>query len=371
MVPASSPPAQKAKARRVFPPQKKTPALVGIDVGTTAIKVLQLSRHADRLRVDHYAIEPLQPGLVRDKTITSNEPVAQAIERALRRAGVKVKGAAVAVSGSGVTTKVISIPGSLQGLSEDDLQSQVELEAANHIPFPLDEVRMDYDVLGAAKADGMLEVLVAVARNEAVMPLQEAVEMAGLTVEIMDVESLAMESAYRTVAQDRQVGSEERVALVNIGAESVGLTVFQNGQPLYSREQAFNTQDLEKNTRQRGGLSQEEALAQLRNGTHPEGFEEEVIAPFRENLVQSVGRLLQYFYSNTEQHATVQRVLLTGGGARTPGLEAALDDHLGIPAQVVNPLSAMSVGPGVNGRDLTADAPLLFLVTGLALRSVA
>lgn len=348
--------------------KKKTSPIVGIDISSTAVKVIQLSRAGSRFRIDHYAMESIPPGAVNDKVIADTEAVGKAIEQALRRANIKTKLAAVAVAGSGVITKILQIPGTLKSLSEEELESQVELEAANHIPFPIEDVRMDFDVLGPSSTEGFLDVLIAAARNETAVPIQEAAEVAGLTVEIMDVELLALENAYSIVADQLKIPPEDIVALVDIGASVITMNIMQAGRSIYQRQQAFDTKTLENELRRRQGCSQEEALRVLRSGVFPDEFEEGVMEPFRDSLSQNVNRLLQFFYSSSEYNA-VHKILLAGGGANTRGLTETLDDRLGIPSSIANPLASMALGSGLKGPDLAADAPALFLATGLALRS--
>lgn len=349
--------------------KNKSQALVGIDISSTAIKVVQLGRAGGRYRIDHYAIEPIQTGWVNDKVIDPEhaEQVAGIIEKALKRAQIKSRQAVVAVSGTGVITKVIQVPGQV-GMPEHELQAQVELEAANHIPFPVDEVRMDFDVVGPAATEGVLDILLAAVRKETANSVQETAEMAGLTVEVMDVEVLALETAYGVVAQELKIPADDLVALFDIGASGITLTVMQDQHSIYQRQQAFDTRALESELRRQMGCSQDEALTHLRSAEFPAGFESSVLEPFRDSLCQSMGRLLQYFYSTTEFN-TINKILLSGGGAGTHGLPEALDERLGIPTTVANPLASMALGSGVRGQDLATDAPSLFLATGLALRS--
>ncbi len=353
-------------------PSKKTSNLVGIDISATSVKVVQLSKVQTRYRVDHYAIEPLQPEAIVNGIVTDTQVVGKVIDQALKAAGIKGKGtgAAVAVSHAGVYTTTIMVPGTLKD-SDDDIEAQVELEASNHIPYPREDVRLDFCVEGPAKRDdteNFLSVFVAAARTEATQPLQEAVEMADLTVEVMDVEPLVIENSYGVVAEQLQIGDDELIALVDIGATSLSLSVMKGGIGIFRRDQSFNGNQLESELRKRSGLSQEEARAALRSGDFPGDFEESVLEPFRDTLVQLLSRLLQYFYSGSE-YSTVHRILLAGGGANTKGLPQVIDDHMGIPSHVANPLAGMSLGSGIKGADLTADAPALFLATGLALRS--
>lgn len=350
--------------------KKKSSPLVGIDISSTAVKVVQLSRHGDRYRVDHFGIEPLQPGAVTDKTIAETESVGKTIEAALKKAGIRSRAAALAIggSGTGIITKIIQVSGDLKKMSEDDIQSQVELEASNHIPYPIDEVRMDYMVLGPARTEGFLDVLLAAARNESAIQVQEAAEIAGLTVEVLDVEQLAIEKAYSEVAHQLRLSDEDVVALVDIGASMITLNVMRAGRSIFQRQVQFDAKHLEKELVRRMGVSSEEAMLALRNGGYPEEFEEKVLDPYRESLGQHVGRLLQFFYSSSEYN-TIGKLLLTGGGANTKGLPENLEDRLGVTVHIANPMASMSLGSGVKGSDLASQAPALFVATGLALRA--
>lgn len=350
--------------------KKKSSPLVGIDISSTAVKVVQLSRHGDRYRVDHFGIEPLQPGAVTDKTIAETESVGKTIEAALKKAGIRSRAAALAIggSGTGIITKIIQVSGDLKKMSEDDIQSQVELEASNHIPYPIDEVRMDYMVLGPARTEGFLDVLLAAARNESAIQVQEAAEIASLTVEVLDVEQLAIEKAYSEVAHQLRLSDEDVVALVDIGASMITLNVMRAGRSIFQRQVQFDAKHLEKELVRRMGVSSEEAMLALRNGGYPEEFEEKVLDPYRESLGQHVGRLLQFFYSSSEYN-TIGKLLLTGGGANTKGLPENLEDRLGVTVHIANPMASMSLGSGVKGSDLASQAPALFVATGLALRA--
>lgn len=350
--------------------KKKSSPLVGIDISSTAVKVVQLSRHGDRYRVDHFGIETLQPGAVTDKTIAETESVGKTIEAALRKAGIRSRSAALAIgaSGTGIITKIIQVSGDLKKMSEDDIQSQVELEASNHIPYPIDEVRMDYMVLGPARTEGFLDVLLAAARNESAIQVQEAAEIASLTVEVLDVEQLAIEKAYSEVAHQLRLSDEDVVALVDIGASMITLNVMRAGRSIFQRQVQFDAKHLEKELVRRMGVSSEEAMLALRNGGYPEEFEEKVLDPYRESLGQHVGRLLQFFYSSSEYN-TIGKLLLTGGGANTKGLPENLEDRLGVTVHIANPMASMSLGSGVKGSDLASQASALFVATGLALRA--
>ena len=253
--------------------KKKTSPLVGIELSSTAVKVVQIGRHGDRYRVEHFAIEPLQVGAVTEEGIVDTESVGKTIEHALKRGGIRSKSAAIAVRGGGTIAKTITVAGDLKTMSEDDIQSQVDLEAANHIPFPIDDVRLDFVVLGPSKTEGQIDVRIAAARSDRVAQIQEAAEIAGLTVEVMDLELLAIETAYAEVSKQLKFSEGEIVGLVDIGATHITLNVMRGGHTIYQRTQAFDGRQLEQELVRSYALSQEEAVNALRTNSYPERFE--------------------------------------------------------------------------------------------------
>ena len=345
---------------------KSQPALVGVDISSTAVKLLQLSRTGDRYRVEHYAVEPLPPNAVVEKNIVEVEAVGDAIRRAVARSGSKAKFAAAAVAGSAVITKVIPMPAELD---EDELESQVELEAVNYIPYPIEEVNLDYEVLGPMPGNAeMAQILLAASRSENVETRASALELGGLTARVMDVEAFAIENAFALVADTLRVPRDGIVALVDIGASMTTLNILRNGRSLYNREQVFGGKQLTDEVMRRYGLSHEEAGLAKRQGGLPESYDIEVLEPFKEALVQQVSRLLQFFYAGSEFNR-VDQVVLAGGCASIPGIADMVEEQLGVPCAVANPLANMSLSSRVQAQTLAQDAPALMIACGLALRS--
>lgn len=331
-------------------PKSQSP-LVGVDISSTAVKLLQLSRSGNRFRVEHYAVEPLPPNAVVEKNIVEVEAVGEAIRRAMNRSGSKAKVAAAAVAGSAVITKVIPMPADLD---ENDMEAQIELEAVNYIPYPIEEVNLDFEVIGSIPNNPeMVQVLLAASRSENVELRQSALELGGLQAKVMDVEAFAVENAY---------------ALVDIGATMTTLNVLRGGRSLYSREQVFGGKQLTDEIMRRYGLSYEEAGLAKRQGGLPESYEMEVLEPFKEATVQQISRLLQFFYAGSEFNR-VDHIVLAGGCAVLGGLPEMVEEQLGVPTVVANPLAQMTLGPKVNAHALAQDAPALMIATGLALRS--
>ena len=345
---------------------KSQAPLVGVDISSTAVKLLQLSRSGGRYRVEHYAVEPLPPNAVVEKSIVEVEAVGEAIRRAVSRSGTRAKQAAAAVAGSAVITKVIPMPADLD---DEDMESQVELEAVNYIPYPIEEVNLDFEVLGMMPGNAeMVQVLLAASRSENVEMRASALELGGLTARVMDVEAFAIENAFALLASSLNIPNDGIVAMVDVGATMTTLNILRNGRSLYSREQVFGGKQLTDEVMRRYGLSYEEAGLAKRQGGLPESYEVEVLEPFKEALVQQISRLLQFFYAGSEFNR-VDQVVLAGGCASIPGVAEMVEEQLGVQTVVANPLAQMTLGPRVQAHALAQDAPALMIACGLALRS--
>jgi type IV pilus assembly protein PilM len=301
-----------------------------------------------------------------EKNIVEVEAVGDAIRRAMARSGSRAKSAAAAVAGSAVITKLIPMPGDLD---EEEMESQIELEAVNYIPYPIEEVNLDFEVLGPLPGNTeMVQVLLAASRTENVGTRVSALELGGLTAKVMDVEAFAIENAFALLADTLNAPRDGLMALVDVGATMTTLNILRNGRSLYSREQVFGGKQLTDEVMRRYGLSYEEAGLAKRQGGLPESYEIEVLEPFKEALVQQISRLLQFFYAGSEFNR-VDQIVLAGGCASIPGIADMVEEQLGVPTVVANPLAQMTLGPRVQAHALAQDAPALMIACGLALRS--
>ncbi|MGF6088589.1 pilus assembly protein PilM [Pseudomonas sp. 18173] len=346
---------------------KKSSTLLGIDISSTSVKLLELSRQGERYRVEAYAVEPLPVGAVIEKNIAELEGVGLALTRALARSRTGLKNVAVAVAGSAVITKIIEMDA---GLCEDEMESQLKIEADQYIPYPLDEVAIDFEVQGtSARNPERVNVLLAACRKENVEVREAALTLAGLTARVVDVEAYALERSFGLLAS-RLAGPGEHltVAVVDIGATMTTLSVLYDGRIIYTREQLFGGRQLTEEIQRRYGQTLEQAGLAQKKGGLPGDYAGEVLQPFREALVQQVSRSLQFFFASG-QYNTVDHILLAGGTASVPGLDRLVEQQLGTPTQVANPFSEMGLGSKVNGIALASDAPALMIACGLALRS--
>jgi len=349
---------------------RKKPALVGLDISSTAIKLIELSQTpgavSSQFRVESCAVEPLPPNSVVEKKIANVQAVGEAIAKAVARSGTKARSAAAAVSGSAVITKVISMSATL---SDAEMEAQIQLEADQYIPYPLEEVNIDFDVLGPSDSGGdMVDVLLAASRQENVDDRVAALEIGGLTASIIDVEAYAMESVYTLLlsAGDDE-GAGRTIAIGDIGATTTTLHVLHDGQTIYTREQNFGGLQLVEEVQRRYGVARVEALRQVIEGGLPDNYSTEVLAPFREALAQQIGRALQFFYSSSTFNS-VDQIILAGGSAGIRSIDELVEARLGVATVVANPFTHMSLSPKVRTSALNRSAPALMIAVGLALR---
>jgi type IV pilus assembly protein PilM len=347
--------------------QKKSNILLGLDVSSTSVKLLELSRSNGRYRVESYGVEPLPPNAVIEKNISDVEGVGEALKRLLSRSKAGSSNVAVAVAGSAVITKVIEMDASL---TDEEMENQITVEADQYIPYPLDEVSIDFEVQGISEQNpDQVEVLLAACRKENVELREAAMEMGGLSARIVDIEAHAMKRAFELI--QGQLGSSPEdlvVAILDIGATMTTLSVLADDRSIYTREQLFGGKQLTEEIQRRYSLSFEEAGLAKKQGGLPDDYEEEVLRPFKEAVLQQVTRSLQFFFSSS-QYDDVDYIVLAGGTASIEGLAAMIENKLGTPTIIANPFADMSLSGKVDAGALANDAPAMMITCGLAMRS--
>ena len=345
----------------------KTPPLIGLDIGSSSVKIVELSAPSvGSLRLERYAIEPLPRGAVVDGNIDKIDVVAEAVKRAWRRSGTRFKSVAMALPASAVITKRIALPANLR---EQELEMQVESEANQYIPFALDEVSLDFQVLGPIpNAPDDVEVLIAASRKEKVEDRMAVAQAAGLKPVVVDVESYAMRSALQRLISQLPNGGEGLViAVFYMGANSTSVTVLHDGEAIYEREQPFGGQQLTGDIARTYGIPADEAEQKKRGGDLPANFETDVLAPFVDAAVTEITRALQFFFTSTP-YTRIDQIMLAGGSAVLAGLADALMERAQVPTSVISPFKGMEISPNIREKQLRLDAPALLTPCGLAMR---
>lgn len=341
--------------------------LLGLDISSSSVKLVELGRDkAGNLVLERCAIELLERGWITDGNIEKFDEVAEAIRKLVKKSGTKTKNVAMALPPSAVITKKIILPG---GLSDLELELQVQAEASQYIPFPLDEVSLDFCVIGPSlTSPGDVEVLIAASRRERVEAVQGLAEASGLNPVVLDVESYASRlSAGRLIENLPNKGEGMIVALFEIGAMTTSMQVIRNEEVLYDRDQAFGGAHLTQLIVRHYGFSQEEAESKKRSGEMPEDYEASVLRQFIETMVQELGRALQFFFTSTP-HNKVDYIFLSGGSSALSGLTNAVTQQTGFPCSLLNPFDGMEIGEGVRLKRMTREAPSYLTSCGLALR---
>lgn len=350
----------------MFSFNKKSVPILGVDISATAIKLLELSRSGSKYRVESYAVEALPPNSVSDKTINDIEQVGEAVARAVKKSGTRTKQAAVCVAGSSVITKVISMPA---GLSDDEMENQIQVEADQYIPFPLEEVAMDFEVIGESQEGAdRVDVLLAASRSEIVDNVVASIELGGLNAKVVDIEAFAIENTIDLMSQDFPAGtSKDAIAVADVGSAVTTFSVMENMKIIYSREETFGGAQLTEDIQRRYGLSYEEAGLAKRQGGLPDNYEPEVLEPFKDNMASQIGRALQFFYASS-QISNVDVLVLAGGCSSIPGIADLVESKLGVKTMIANPFANMAVASKIPTHNLTNDAPAMMIACGLALR---
>jgi type IV pilus assembly protein PilM len=347
--------------------QAKMPPLIGTDISSSAIKMVEIMDAGKSMyRVERYAIEPLPRDSVVEGNINNIGAVSDALKRAHKRLGSSVKNLALALPNAAVISKRILVPA---GLSEEDLELAVQAEANQYIPFSLDEVNIDFQVLGPApNSPDDVEILIAASRKEKIEDRVAATEQAGLKAAVVDVDMFAAQTAFELIEdQFPERGKDQNIAMVEIGATVMAVNVLRNDQSIYMREQPFGGNQLTQEIQNRFGLSPEEAEAAKRAGGLPENYESEVLHPFMDMLGLEVTRALQFFFTSTD-YSEVHHLLLSGGCAVLPGVAEAVNKRTQVSTVVANPFTNMAVSSKIRPKNLTQDAPSLMVACGLAMR---
>ncbi len=344
--------------------------MLGVDISASSIKMVELSRKGrspHTYRLERYVIEPIPADALQDGGIDQIEQVSECLRRALKRMGTRQKKIVMALPLTAVITRKINVPA---GLREDDLEFQVETEANQYVPFALDEVNLDFQVIGPVPGHPEeVEVLLAAARKDKVDDRVATAVSAGLKVMVMDIEQFAAQAVSARVIRQQlpDDGKDRVIALIDIGANVTRVNMLLNGESVYMRDFSFGGDQLTQEIQNQFNLSPEEAEAAKRNGTLPENYRNDVLQPFCETAALEVSRALQFFFTST-QYTQVDHVFLSGGCAVIPGLEEIVSERAKVITRIINPFADMELSGRIAPRQLKMDAPVLLTACGLAMR---
>lgn len=343
--------------------------LVGLDIGSSGIKLVQLKESRGRYTLQKFGFKPLEPEVIVDGTVMDEGRVVSAIKELFEETNVKVRQVAVSISGHAVIIKKISLP----PMSDDELEGQVRLAAEQYIPFDINEVNIDFSVLPSSEVvgdtEGELSIILVAAKKDKINELTELVMGAGLVPLVMDVDAFAIENMYAINYPSLQ---EDTTALVNIGASVMNINIVRGGISLFTRDIPIGGNRYTEAIQRETGMSYEEA-EETKKGERSAGNNQAtvttVVDGVNAEVASEIGRTIDYFRS-TVLDADVQQVLLCGGGAQIKGLLTQLKDRMQVAAEIANPFGEIDTsGSGFDRNALAELAPLAAVGVGLALRS--
>ncbi|MEA5445751.1 pilus assembly protein PilM [Gammaproteobacteria bacterium AB-CW1] len=347
---------------------KRAKPMLGLDISTSSVKVIELSQTKAGYRVDHYAAEPMPQNAITDKVIVDVDATGDAVRKAVKRSGSRTKLAAVAIGGASVISKVITLPANLSG---KEMEEQVELQADQYIPFPLEEVSYDFEVQGPSEADpDMVDVFLAATRSENVEHRQAVLEAAGLQAKVVEIESDAMENACSLLThQMPDNGLDKTIAVVDFGATTTTFSILNDRKVAYTRDQNFGGRQLTEEIMRAYGLSFEEAGKAKKEGGLPGNYETDILEPFVDDMAQQINRSMQFYLSSHAGGGQLDQVIVCGGCAAIPGVDQMIQERLEVPTVIGNPFGEMKLSSRARAQNVEKDAPALMIACGLALRS--
>lgn len=345
--------------------------LFALDIGSSSVKVLHMSRDGGGWRILGVGHSPINRAVVADKSVVDVEGLAAAIEKAVQEADIRAKSVIAAMPAGQASTKIINMPSDLNEVEQENF---IQLEAPNHIPFPLDEVRMDFEILGVSPTDSSVwDTQIVAVKIEAFQSRVDAVEAAGFQVQVMDVDEFAIERAMRyVIAQNPQpAGVTDPIeVLVDIGHEFTILHVIKDGRSIYTREQNFGMKQLTDEVSRRFGLSvvdAQKAMAQGESSGLPEEYTTEILPQFRGEVASQINRLVQFFFASSSYNR-VHRIWISGGGGGLAGVTKEIMDTTGVKTFVINPLSFATNASALDQTYIQTMGSGFLTAFGLAIR---
>ncbi len=342
--------------------------LIGIDISSSSIKVVELSKTGTRYRLEAYGSERMPSGAMSDQEISDVEAVGNAIANAIKKSGSKQKAAAISVTSSAAITKVIEMSADL---NDDEMEQQIRFEADQYIPYPIEEVNLDFQILGPSdRNEEMVRVLLAACKSDTIDLLAGAIAIAGLKPLIVDVDTYALENACELITPHLpDNGNEKTIAMVDIGDRNCKLSVINNLETIYTRDQAFGGNQLTEDIKRHFDMSTEDAERAKLSGELPAEYKNELLPNFINDLTQHISRALQLFYSSSSHQGKIDHVIIGGGCASIEGIDSSIQHELNTSTLIAKPLSSLGRSLKARKGNIERDEASYLMAAGLALRA--
>jgi type IV pilus assembly protein PilM len=347
----------------------KAKPVVGLDIGSSAVKAVELKAMGKKFKVLAFAIEPIPPDSIVDGAIIDGAAVADAIRRLFENPAFKAKDVAASLSGNAVIVKKISLP----VMTESELAESIQWEAEQYIPFDIQDVNLDYQILDAGTgpdSKGTMDVLLVAAKKEKIADYTGVISQAGRTAVVVDVDAFALQNAY-----EANYGTDPQavVVLLNAGASAININILSGGQSIFTRDVALGGNAYTEAVQKELNLPFDTA-EQLKKGEAIDGTSYEDVKPvlhaMTENVLLEIQKTFDFFKA-TATSDKIDRILLSGGASRVDGFAAALADRFGAPVEAFDPFRTIACDPAKLGTaDPDSVMPMAAVAVGLALRRV-
>lgn len=345
--------------------KKKNP--IGLDIGSAYIKAVQLNDTKTGYELALFDMIPIQPGVIGDGMIADKTKLTATIKELLKKAGIKRNDAVIGVSGhSSVIIKKITIP----MMTEDELGASIKYEAEQYVPFDINDVEIDFQILGPrTEEEGQMDVVLVAVKKAVIKDYHDVVVQAGLDPVIVDVDSFALSNMYEI-----NYGIEERknIALINVGASTTNINILQNGIPVFTRDSAIGSSHHTEALEREFGIHREDA-ERLKMGRSVEGISpadvQLAINSASEEIYAELYRSFEYFRSSVAEE-DIDKIILSGGAALIKGFPEAMTDRLGIDVEVADPFKNIKISERLDAAYIKETAPIAAIAVGLAMRRV-
>ncbi|TYO99956.1 type IV pilus assembly protein PilM [Geothermobacter ehrlichii] len=343
----------------------KKKELVGIDIGSSSVKLVQLRNVKGGYQLVNLGLLPLPPEAIVDNSIMDSGAIVEAIRNLVESHKVKTKNVAASVSGHSVIIRKIQLP----IMTEDEMEASIQWEAEQYIPFEISEVNLDFQILGQDTKDpSQMNVVLVAAKKDFVNDYVALFQECGLTPIVMDIDCFALENAFEINYGEDE---EENIALINMGASAMNVNVLKDGASVFTRDIQVGGNSYNEELQKRLGLNSEDAeRVKLGGEIHDvdPASVEDVLKDAQANLVQEIQRSLDFFTATTADEK-VQKIYITGGVSRSPGIRAAIEERLGVPVDLLNPFNRISYSEkDFDPEYIEAVAPLFSVAVGLGMR---
>ncbi len=344
----------------------KRKGIIGLDIGSRNIKVVQLKDVSGGYQLEHVGIASLQPELIVEGSILDAPRVVDAIKDLITSSNIKAKDVSIGVSGhSSVITKRIPLP----QMTEEELSESIKFEAEQYIPFDIDDVNLDFQIIGFREEGNQMDVLVVAVKKDKINEYVSVVRDADLNPVIVDVDAFALENMYEV---NYEIKPNENVALVNVGASMINLNVLKGGYSVFTRDSSVGCNILTEALQREFTLSYDDA-ERLKQGETIEGVSQEDVASVMisasEEIISEISRSIDYFRSSVG-HEEIKDIVLSGGGALIKDFPALLSERVGVDVRIVDPFTNIQIPDGFDKGYLKKIGPIVSIAVGLALRRV-